>query len=283
MEQRHPGANLAGVSAGGEVMNRTFAGILVCAACTWLAGCIENPGPDKALGQKNELSTTARYRNWNMLELKFKSEPGKVRLIVTNRGPRFIDSVDFLATLGIEYGLTPVSGPSYVWKYRGQVKSLGFGETRDFGIIDSAFGMDLSGLSASATIIRALVNGTLHGHPLGGEYFGTYAGRDTTRGKYSGGIHGTIDADGRLEFYFDWDRDEWGNRSRGGMMLCYISDEIASDSSYAPTMVFGPFTENYQSGGKFTLKDGKVEASLLFGDVSECSDSVVFNFEPKLL
>lgn len=180
----------------------TATAISMLPICIGIQGCIENPGTDHRLVQRNrdyQVIATAKYAEESVLELSVKHDSGviKLRILSTAREP--IDSASFLLQFGER---NDYSAPMHYRKDSRlnvivRIADLQPGDILDYGPISRE--MDLERTVPSAKLIR-FADGAPRGNPLGGVYSGNYSIQETAGRRETGPMKGIITAEGEYHF-----------------------------------------------------------------------------------
>jgi hypothetical protein len=260
-------------------MNRILAFCIASSILISASGCIENPVPDSQLGgQRNRASIDLNFQGWEFLSLRLHRTAAGTNLTVSNPGLGTIDSAAFFMQIGAKWqdGLHPSLMQYPLLEYFGRVGSLKPGDAQDLGIIETEIEENLEDLFFSVYLIRVSVDGIQKGNPLGGVFQGSFSGRDTVYGKYSGSLRGLIDADGVAMF----ELSEPGTSYTPGR----ATGRVSPDSSFELNAWFARSTYYTSSminkETRFAPAGGGVEAGFLFGKAGEWRDSVVLHLDP---
>jgi hypothetical protein len=212
-----------------KLMIRLCLGI---ATCGLLLGCIENPGPDKNLGQEKAKRFTSIFgRNSNrplihyILDLEVKRIDGLEHLFVENIGASLFGFAEIRLILTQSphyYGLHSWDPVPLGIAYERYIKivDLQAGEKIDIGILDSVtFYMGVRWKLSADFLSIVIEEDSAINSNLGGFYSGTYSKKSNSGWDFKGNISGAFDINGNITLLTESRNPDTGFPIRGIISL----------------------------------------------------------------
>jgi hypothetical protein len=189
------------------------------------SGCIENPGPDRHLGNEKvrDFELPLNFNHIELARFSFKRIDGRDHLLVSNHSSnpilRFSFSLQMSYSDDGSFGIF-MEHPFY--ECNRFIHILDSKQTLDLGVMENV-NMDIGSFAYRAIPLLLPLNLETQGNPLANWYEGKYAFFSKTKPFRTGTMRGMIDAEGSMGFALSIEPGE--NREN------VLMGKVAADSS----------------------------------------------------